>query len=163
MSPRGCNSATRPAGRSWRTIWQKTFCSRTRRAISWPYCEPKSKIRTRSLSCNGVTLLNRFRSFRLGPCGEQFFEHGVAVNPPVAAEPLDVHSAVLEEIDLPVLAGGEGQHRQGAFAVVLQPVADLGLIEALEEGQQPVKWVALHLLNLRSVRSLRMVWNPGSR
>src|SRR5215831_16280293 len=121
IKPRGFISATRAAGRSWRTSWQKTFCSRTRRAISWPYCEPKSKIRTRSLSCNGVTLLNRFRSFRLGPCGEQFFEHSVVVNPPVAAEPLDVHSAVLEEIDLPVLAGGEGQHRQGSFAVVLQP------------------------------------------
>ena len=33
----------------WRTIWQKTFCSRTRRAMSWPYCEPKSKIRMRSV------------------------------------------------------------------------------------------------------------------
>ena len=33
---------------SWRTIWQKTFCSRTRRAMSWAYCEPKSKTSTRS-------------------------------------------------------------------------------------------------------------------
>ncbi len=30
------------AGKSCRTIWQKTFCSRTRRAMSWPYCEAKS-------------------------------------------------------------------------------------------------------------------------
>src|SRR5437870_7630718 len=101
MMPHGSSSWTRSAARSWRTIWQKTFCSRTRRAISWPYCEPKSKTWTRSVSGSGVMLLNRFRGFRLGPRGEQLFEHRVVVNLPVAAEPLDVHGAVFEEIDLP--------------------------------------------------------------
>ena len=48
--PFGFSSVTRAAGRSWRTIWQKTFCSRTRRAMSCPNCEPKSKIRTSSSS-----------------------------------------------------------------------------------------------------------------
>src|SRR3954471_22438519 len=50
MIPFGRSSATRAARRSWRTTWQKTLSSRTRRAISWAYCEPKSKTRTRSLS-----------------------------------------------------------------------------------------------------------------
>ena len=43
-----------------RTIWQKTFCSRTRRAMSWPYCDPKSKMRTRSLSGRLNMLCYRF-------------------------------------------------------------------------------------------------------
>src|SRR5215831_4605752 len=60
IKPRGFISATRAAGKSWRTSWQKTFCSRTRRAMSWPYCAPKSKTRMRSVS--GVT-------FILGICG----------------------------------------------------------------------------------------------
>jgi hypothetical protein len=34
MMPRGASSTMRAAGKSWRTIWQKTFCSRTRRAMS---------------------------------------------------------------------------------------------------------------------------------
>src|SRR5262249_31245142 len=54
MRPRGLNSATRAAVKSCRTSCPKTFCSRTRRAISWPYCAPKSKINTRSLSSNCV-------------------------------------------------------------------------------------------------------------
>ena len=49
MIPFGFSSLTRAAGRSCRTTWQKTFCSRTRRAMSCPNCEPKSKIRTSSL------------------------------------------------------------------------------------------------------------------
>ena len=65
--PLGFSSATRSADRSWRTIWQKTFCSRTRRAMSWAYCEPKSKIRTRSVSdmvvMSGGSLLVRFTEF----------------------------------------------------------------------------------------------------
>src|SRR5829696_4691013 len=48
MIPFGFNSFTRAALRSWRTTWQKTFSSRTRRAMSCPNCEPKSKIRTSS-------------------------------------------------------------------------------------------------------------------
>src|SRR5437764_11250119 len=44
----------RAAGRSWRTSWQKTFCSRTRRAMSWAYWAPKSRTRMRSLSGSGV-------------------------------------------------------------------------------------------------------------
>src|SRR5262245_10330433 len=64
MIPLGSSSATRVAGRSWRTIWQKTFSSRTRRAMSWAYCEPKSKIRTSSLVIAGPS---GCRSPRVGP------------------------------------------------------------------------------------------------
>ncbi len=42
MIPLGASSATRSAAMSCRRIWQYTFCSRTRRAISCAYCEPKS-------------------------------------------------------------------------------------------------------------------------
>src|SRR5262249_21954529 len=66
MIPFGFSSATRAAGRSCRTTWQKTFCSRTRRAMSWPYCAPKSRIRTSS--CSGgawvgvmTAILKKFR------------------------------------------------------------------------------------------------------
>src|SRR5207245_9305694 len=97
MRPRGRSSATRAAGRSWRTSWQKTFCSRTRRAMSWPYCAPKSKTRTSSLSGNDVMFVFHCVGFGLGPQGEQFLEHRLVVDPPVAAEPLDVHTAVGEE------------------------------------------------------------------
>jgi acetolactate synthase-1/3 small subunit len=47
MMPRGASSRTRSAVIVVRTIWQKTCCSRTRRAISWAYCEPKSRITMR--------------------------------------------------------------------------------------------------------------------
>src|SRR5437588_3263962 len=58
MMPLGFSSRTRSAVRLLRTIWQKTFSSRTRRAISWPYCEPKSRIKMRSLS--GCFMLQPF-------------------------------------------------------------------------------------------------------
>src|SRR5215831_18657097 len=64
IKPRGFISATRAAGRSWRTSWQKTFCSRTRRAISWPYWAPKSRISTRSLAGSGVMASFTFRTNR---------------------------------------------------------------------------------------------------
>ena len=44
----GANSRTRAAVMSCRTISQYTCCSRTRRAMSWAYCEPKSRTSTRS-------------------------------------------------------------------------------------------------------------------
>src|SRR5262245_53796144 len=114
MRPRGFSSATRLAGRSWRTIWQKTFCSRTRRAISWPYCEPKSKIRMRSFSEKGFMMLTHFLGSRFGRVcrilGEQFFQHRFVVNLAVAAEALDldldVHLiVVIDEFDFPAFPG----------------------------------------------------------
>src|SRR5438552_4143778 len=54
MMPRGSSARTRSTDTSCRAIWQKTFCSRTRRAMSWPYCEPKSRIRMRSVAGKGV-------------------------------------------------------------------------------------------------------------
>src|SRR5947208_16777558 len=102
MMPRGCNSRTRSAARSWRTIWQKTFCSRTRRAISWPYCEPKSKIRTRSLSGSGVMGVPcRSRSlFRVGGVlGEQFLKRGFVGHFAAAPESLDLHVDLVAVID----------------------------------------------------------------
>src|SRR5436305_14437857 len=53
MMPFGFNSLTRSAGMSWRTTWQKTFSSRTRRAMSCPNWAPKSKIRTSSSVMGG--------------------------------------------------------------------------------------------------------------
>src|SRR5439155_14571969 len=96
MIPRGLSSAMREAGSSWRTIWQKTFCSRTRRAMSCPYWAPKSKIRMRSFSGNGVMgsdcgyglilvyVLVGMRFF-LRPQGEQFLKHRFVVDFSIAA------------------------------------------------------------------------------
>src|SRR5438105_9306136 len=88
MRPRGCNSATRAAGRSWRTIVQKTFCSRTRRAMSWPYCAPKSRIRMRSLSGRDI-VGDRLFNF-VGELGEQFVQRRFIVHVTVRHEPLDL-------------------------------------------------------------------------
>src|SRR3954465_3309675 len=101
MMPRGFSSRTRSALRELRTIWQKTFCSRTRRAMSWPYCEPKSKIRTRSRSGSGVMA---GRGLFVGELGEQFGERGLIVEVAVAAEAFDIHRAVIQEIHLPSFA-----------------------------------------------------------
>src|SRR5437899_7036818 len=100
MIPLGRSSATRLADRSWRTIWQKTFCSRTRRAMSWPYCEPKSKIRMRSLSGNDVILLHCFCGWWFGiqASDEQFLKHLLVVHLPITDEALDINLTVLEEI-----------------------------------------------------------------
>ena len=46
ISPLGLISRMRDAGRSCRTIWQKTLFSRTRRAISCAVCDPKSSTKT---------------------------------------------------------------------------------------------------------------------
>src|SRR5205814_8179319 len=103
MRPRGRSSATRGADRSWRTIWQKTFCSRTRRAMSWPYCAPKSKTRTSSLSGGDTILLLWFEGCRFRPCpqGEQLFKDRFVVDVAVAPIALDIDVAVREELDLP--------------------------------------------------------------
>src|SRR5436190_13277916 len=105
MMPRGFSSATRVAGRSWRTSWQKTFCSRTRRAMSWPYCEPKSKIRMRSRSGSGVMAgRGLFVGAELEQLGERRFVANLAVTP-VA---FDVNAAVFHEFDLPIFSRREG-------------------------------------------------------
>src|SRR5205823_14807523 len=103
MRPRGASARTRSTDTSWRAIWQKTFCSRTRRAMSWPYCEPKSKISTRSLSGNGVMLVHGLGGWGCGIhiLAEQFLQHGTILNGPVAHEALHVDVPVLQEIDLP--------------------------------------------------------------
>src|SRR2546423_14476098 len=79
MIPLGFSSATRAAGRSWRTIWQKTFRSRTRRAISWAYWDPKSKIRTSSLAGDGAIRVGHLGSGfgRLGELLEQLLHGGL--------------------------------------------------------------------------------------
>src|SRR5437660_10374263 len=109
MRPRGCSSATRAAGRSWRTSWQKTFCSRTRRAMSWPYCAPKSKISTRSLSGSSVIVVHSLRRrFVVGTQGEQLLEHGFVIDVAIAAIAFDGDSTLLEKFDFPVFARGKG-------------------------------------------------------
>src|SRR5262245_20467083 len=165
MRPRGFSSATRAAGRSWRTSWQKTLCSRTRRAISWPYCAPKSKIRTRSLSGCACIAITHFRGcgFGIRTEGEQLPEGRFVGDFPAAAEPLDVNGAVREKIDLPVLPRREGQDGECVLAVARQRVGNPGLLEPGEEGQQFVESIRAHLLNLLFVRSLRKVSNPVSR
>ena len=59
--PFGASSRTRSAVISCRTISPYTCCSRTRRAMSWAYCEPKSSTSTRSAaSCDlGVEVAHR--------------------------------------------------------------------------------------------------------
>src|ERR1035438_3711822 len=48
MIPRGASSRMRATGRLNGWISEYTFCSRTRPAMSWVYCPPKSRIRIRS-------------------------------------------------------------------------------------------------------------------
>src|SRR6266700_3628914 len=101
MRPRGASSAIRSAGRSWRTSWQKTFCSRTRRAISWAYCAPKSRTRTRSRSEEGFMFLANLLRGWLGGVervlGEQLVQHGLVIDVAVTPESLDINAAIVHE------------------------------------------------------------------
>src|SRR5262249_36949833 len=106
MRPLGRRAWTRSAVRSWRTSWQKTFCSRTRRAISWPYWAPKSKTRIRSLSGRVVILVHRL--FLIRELGKQFIERRFVVDVAIAAETLNFNLnfiIVIDEFDFPALAG----------------------------------------------------------
>src|SRR5260370_37808036 len=85
----------RAAGRSCRTSWQNTFCSRTRRAISWAYWAPKSRIRTRSLSGRGVMA----GGLLIGEPGEQLLQRGLVVDVPVAHEALDFPLKLITVVD----------------------------------------------------------------
>src|SRR5947208_14111751 len=53
ITPAGPNSRTKASLTSWGWISQYTLASRTRRAISWVYCAPKSRIRIRSWPSTG--------------------------------------------------------------------------------------------------------------
>src|SRR5947209_5941267 len=94
-------------GRSWRTNWQKTFRSRTRRAMSWPYCAPKSNTRTRSLS--GACVVNGPPPSHAHELGQEPVELLLAAGDAAGAdEALDLDLdvvAVLGQLDLPALAG----------------------------------------------------------
>src|SRR5207248_10254984 len=105
MMPLGFRAWIRAADRSWRTIWQKTFWSRTRRAMSWPYCEPKSKIRMRSRSGSGVMA---GRGLFVGILCEQFGKRGLVLHGPGFHEALDLPLklvAVIDQFHFPALAG----------------------------------------------------------
>src|SRR5262249_17014438 len=139
--------------------------SRTRRAISWPYCEPKSKINTRSFSGSGVILARGCLAcgFWIRPEGKQFLQDRFAVNPAVAPIAFDLDLAVLKEVDLPVLPRRKSDNHDRVVTGMSHPVRDLCLVQALEEGQQFAKRVASHLSNLFSFSSLWKVLKPGSR
>src|SRR5262245_471784 len=144
MRPRGFSSATRLAGRSWRTTWQKTFCSRTRRAISWPYCEPKSKIKTRSLSGSDILA---YRFFLVGKAGEQFFQGGFVVDVAIADEPLDLHLnliAIIHKFNFPALARDVDLDHDRILAALSQGVSDLGLFQAAKQFEY-VSVCVIHL------------------
>jgi hypothetical protein len=49
MMPAGAMARMRSSGRLKGWISEYTFCSRTRRAMSWVYCEPKSRMRMSGL------------------------------------------------------------------------------------------------------------------
>src|SRR4051812_932784 len=144
MIPFGFNSFTRSAGRSWRTTWQKTFCSRTRRAISWPYCEPKSRISTRSLSERGVMAAG---CLLVREPGEQLLQRGLVLDLAGTHEALDVDRTLLDDVDFPVLAGDPDGPRDGAFAVGGHLVRDPGGLQPPQEGENPIEPVLLHVSN----------------
>src|SRR5260370_5347375 len=130
IRPSGCNSATRAAGKSWRTIWQKTFCSRTRRAMSWTYCAPKSKIRMRSLSGSGVMVLYDPSCYRfcIRKLAEQFFKSGLVVDFAITLETLDIYAAVVQEIHLPALAWHIDMNRNRVLTVAVEREMDLCIL-----------------------------------
>src|SRR5262245_26514538 len=165
MRPRGFSSATRLAGRSWRTIWQKTFCSRTRRAISCPYCEPKSKIRMRSLSgCGGIWLHCCIGwGFIVCPQSKQLLQYRFIVDVAVAPIAFDFDLTIFKELDFPVLTRSESDHHDCVITGMAHLIRDLGLVQPLQEGQQPAKLVLFHLSNLFSFSSLWKVLKPGFR
>src|SRR5947208_3017538 len=106
MRPRGFRAATRSALMSWRTIWQKTFRSRTRRAMSWPYWAPKSKIKTHSVSSVLVMTCRRLLN-GIAEVRKQFFDGRFVLNGAMTAEALDLPLeliAVISQFDLPTLA-----------------------------------------------------------
>src|SRR5437773_5020359 len=133
IKPRGRSSATRAADRSWRTIWQKTFCSRTRRAISWPYWAPKSKIKMRSFSGNGIMLLDGILGwcFFIGTKGEQLLQDCFVMNLAVAPITFDLHFVVEHELDLPVFSRGLSDDHDGIVAGMLHRVGDSRFVQAL--------------------------------
>src|SRR5436309_1954873 len=144
MRPRGFNSATRAAGRSWRTIWQKTFCSRTRRAMSWPYCEPKSKIRMRSRSGSGVMA---GRGLFIGELGEQLLQRGLVLHGPGFHEALDLPLelvAVIDQFYFPALAGHVDLDHEGVVAAAVQCPGDPGPVETFEEREKRSQSVVFH-------------------
>ena len=63
MRPRGWSAASFAADASNRNICEKTRHSRIRRAITWVYCEPKSKMTT--FSWNGRAPAGNLRRLRL--------------------------------------------------------------------------------------------------
>src|ERR1019366_2040063 len=115
MMPLGFISRTRSAVMLLRTIWQKTFCSRTRRAISWPYWEPKSKIRMRSVSGDSVMSFPGCFVFCyvVRPKFKEFLQDRFIIDFAIAAIALDINIAILHEFDLPILPRGMGDDHDG--------------------------------------------------
>src|SRR5207248_7929637 len=123
--------------------------------MSWPYWAPKSKIRMRSFSGNGVMLVYSFLSVRffVGPQHKERFQDRFVVNDSVTTIALDVDGAVFEELNLPILPRGKGEDQDGIFTRALHPVIDFGLIEASEQSQESAELVRVHLLYLSRLRS----------
>src|SRR6266849_2900443 len=121
-----------------RTIWQKTFCSRTRRAMSWPYCAPKSMIRTRSLSGNCVIGVYRLWGRRLlvGTQSKQFLQGRGFVDFSIAPETLDLDIFVFNELDFPILSRSKSRYLNRIVARVFQGVVDFSLIQSFQKSNQ---------------------------
>src|SRR5258708_1219526 len=135
MRPRGFSSATRSAEMSWRTIWQKTFCSRTRRAMSWPYCEPKSRIRM--LSRSVCVMIHR--GLLVGKPGKEFVQGGCIVDVAGTDESLPIDFSVLEKVHLPGFARHTDNHGDGVFPIGRDLMMDSGPFQPFREGEQRVK------------------------
>src|SRR5580698_110044 len=60
ITPRGANARTAASDMSQGWISQYTPLSRTRRAMSWVYCAPKSRIRIRCAWMSGDAVIGRF-------------------------------------------------------------------------------------------------------
>src|SRR5579883_934475 len=124
MIPFGFSSFTRAAERSWRTTWQKTFCSRTRRAMSCPNCEPKSKMRTSSF------VMGRLSHVVVDEFGQKRF---ISRDVSVAAKSLDFDRAIGEELDFASLTWNRQFDRHRLFAKVRQAVGQFDRIQFVEE------------------------------
>src|ERR1700686_5386964 len=101
--------------------------------MSCPYCAPKSRISTRSLS--GRDIVGHRRFFFVRELGEEFVQRRFIVNVAVRYEALDLNLnfvTVIYELDFPALAWDDGHDHQRVVALASKRIMDLRFIETAE-------------------------------
>src|SRR5262245_39396491 len=99
--------------------------------MSWPYCEPKSRIRMRSLSGAVVISIARLCEGNIvfRPQSEQLFEDRFVVDGAVAAVACDVDFTIFEKFDLPIFTRSKGDNHNSILARMFHRIGNLRLIE----------------------------------